>query len=195
MMPRALFFSTAILLLAIIGLGGYALLLKRNVEESAQHVDTRPVAPPPAGPTETVVLYIAADDTGQLQRREITLGLPAQPNERARELLHALLGEYLKKLSPHELASGADVKNVYFLPNNMAVVDTTAAFADGHRSGIFVETLSVASVVETLATNLPNVNKVKILVDGKERETLAGHADLTSFYDVAQVSELVKQLQ
>jgi hypothetical protein len=35
---------------------------------------------------------------------------------------------------------------------------------------------------------------VKILVDGKERETLSGHADISDFYDVSQVSELAKQL-
>jgi hypothetical protein len=35
---------------------------------------------------------------------------------------------------------------------------------------------------------------VKILVDGKERSTLAGHADLSGTYDVSQVSVLAKQL-
>jgi hypothetical protein len=36
---------------------------------------------------------------------------------------------------------------------------------------------------------------VKILVDGKERETLAGHADLTDFYDVTAVNQVSAQLQ
>jgi hypothetical protein len=36
---------------------------------------------------------------------------------------------------------------------------------------------------------------VKILVGGKERETLAGHADLTGFYDVSAVNQLVGELQ
>jgi hypothetical protein len=36
---------------------------------------------------------------------------------------------------------------------------------------------------------------VKILVDGKERETLAGHADLTGFYDVTAVNQLATELQ
>jgi hypothetical protein len=36
---------------------------------------------------------------------------------------------------------------------------------------------------------------VKILVDGKERDTLAGHADLSTFYDVGAVNQLATQLQ
>jgi hypothetical protein len=32
-------------------------------------------------------------------------------------------------------------------------------------------------------------------VDGKERPTLAGHADLTQFYDTSMVSKMVNQLQ
>jgi hypothetical protein len=41
---------------------------------------------------------------------------------------------------------------------------------------------------------MPGLTRVKILVDGKEQQTLAGHADLTGFYDVQQIAELTKQL-
>jgi len=36
---------------------------------------------------------------------------------------------------------------------------------------------------------------VKILVDGKERDTLAGHADLSNFYDVPAITQVAAQLQ
>jgi hypothetical protein len=52
----------------------------------------------------------------------------------------------------------------------------------------------MTSMIQTLSTNIPGLMRVKVLVDGKERETLAGHADLSAFYDVQQVAELVKQL-
>jgi hypothetical protein len=52
----------------------------------------------------------------------------------------------------------------------------------------------MASIIQTLSTNIPGLTRVKILVDGKERETLAGHADLSGFYDVAQVGEVAKEL-
>jgi hypothetical protein len=75
------------------------------------------------------------------------------------------------------------------------VIDTNDAFADGHRSGVLVEELTVASMVQTVAANIPGINRVKILVGGQERETLAGHADLSCTYDVSAVSQLVAELQ
>ena len=84
---------------------------------------------------------------------------------------------------------------MYIVNGNLAIIDVNDAFADGHRSGILVEELTVLSLVETLAANQPGITRVKILIDGKEHETLAGHADLAEFYDVASVSRLVAQLQ
>lgn len=195
MMPRALLIAFAVLLLAVIGAGIYLVTLKRNAEEAAQRIDTRPLTPPVAGPTQHVVLYEADDQRGSIKRSEVDVALPEDRSERDRQVLHALLGEYVKRPSGHELAPGSDVRSVYLLPNHIAVVDTTPQFAEGHRSGVLVEMLTIASLVQTLAANEPDVESVKILVDGKERESLAGHADLTCFYHVGQVAELVKQLQ
>jgi len=77
----------------------------------------------------------------------------------------------------------------------LAVIDINAAFADGHRSGVLSEELTVASLIQTLSANLPGILKVKILVEGKQRDTLAGHADLSGFFDVAAVNLLTSQLQ
>ena len=95
----------------------------------------------------------------------------------------------------HRLARGAEVRNVYLVNPGLAVIDTDSAFADGHRSGILEEELTVASLVETLSANIPGITRVKILVDGKERETLAGHADLSGFYDVSAVGKMAEQMQ
>jgi sporulation and spore germination protein len=74
------------------------------------------------------------------------------------------------------------------------VVDLNDALASGHRSGVMVEELTVLSLVQTLAANLPGITQVKILVNGQERDTLAGHADLADFYDVAAVNRAVEQM-
>jgi hypothetical protein len=55
--------------------------------------------------------------------------------------------------------------------------------------------MTLASLIETLAANVPGVSKVKFLVDGKERETLAGHADLMSFYQTAAVHDIAKEFE
>ena len=58
-----------------------------------------------------------------------------------------------------------------------------------------MEELTVTSLIHTVSANIPGILKVKILVDGKERETLAGHADLSDVYDVTAVNQLSQQLQ
>ncbi len=185
-MTRRVKIALVVLLAAIVGMGLYAFRLKRQAERlPLRAADSRPIAPPVAGPTEHVVLYVANDRDGALHKLDMNIALPADPGQRARQILRALLANYLEKDSPHPLAAGADVKDVFLVKPNLAVVDTNAAFADGHRSGILVEELTVASVAQTLAATVEGIGRVKILVQGKERETLAGHADLTSFYNLA----------
>ena len=75
------------------------------------------------------------------------------------------------------------------------MVDLNLAFADSHRSGVFVELLTMTSLVETLAANVAGVSQVKFLVDGEERETLAGHADLSNAYSVTLTTQLVNSLE
>ena len=196
MIPRHAQITIALLLVGSCVLGFYVLNEKRKAEQQQRRVaDNRPVTPPVAGSPQRVVLIIAYDDEGVLRRREATVVLPEDPALRGREVLRALLSEYVKKPSPHPLAEGSDVKDVYLFQGNLAVVDTTAAFADAHRSGIYVESLTIVSMVDTLAANVPGITRVKIVVEGKERETLAGHADLMPFYEVASVHELVKEMR
>jgi hypothetical protein len=157
--------------------------------------DNRPVAAPVAGPRELVNLYVAYDEPGVLRSQATTVPLPSERQQRAQELLRALLNIYLAKSSPHPLAPEADIRSVYLIDPGIAVIDVNSVFANGHRSGVLVEELTIASLVETLVENVPGISRVKILVEGKERETLAGHADLTNFYDVSVVGQLAAQLE
>jgi hypothetical protein len=195
-MTRALTIATALVLAAVVAMGAYLYSLRRNEQARAQNLpDTRPISAPVAGPASRVTFYLAYDDPGVVRAQETYIAVPADPAQRGREILHALVGEYVKRPSSHELPSGADIKDVFLVDGNTAVVDTTPAFAEGHRSGVFVETLTVASLVKTLTANLPGVTRVKILVDGKERQTLAGHADLEDFYEITTVEQLLEQLR
>jgi hypothetical protein len=176
-----------LILVVTVGLMGfYALSLKQRAEQlPVRSADTRPVAPPVSGNREQVTLFLADDRDGLLHKQVANIALPADPGERGRQVLRALISAYLEKNSRHVLATGADVVAVFMVKPNIAVVDTNAEFADGHRSGIMVEQLTIASIAETLAANVGGIGRMKILVQGKERETLAGHADLTSFYDLS----------
>jgi hypothetical protein len=105
------------------------------------------------------------------------------------------VGVYLDKSSPHRLGPGAEIRDLYGVDAGLAVVDLNLAFADSHRSGVLVELLTMTSLVETLAANVAGVSQVKFLVDGEERETLAGHADLSNAYSVTLTTQLVNSLE
>lgn len=196
MIPRHLQIAIVLLLIAAIGLGFYALHLKRRAEQLQQRTtDTRPIAPPVSGPTEPVTLWVAYDDQGVLRTQQVKAALPSERSDRARHVLRALLAVYLDKSSPHPIGADTDVKDVYLLGNDTLVIDMTPAFADAHRSGILVEELTMISMVQTLAANVPNITRVKFLVDGKERDTLAGHADLRQFYELGVVAKAAQELQ
>jgi hypothetical protein len=196
MMPRHLFISISVLLLAVLGMSLYAWRMRgRAAANPASSIDSRPVVPPVTGATEEVTLFVAYDDTGVLLAQSARIPLPSVRQQRAEELLRALLALYLDKTSPHPLPQGSDVRSVYLVDPGLAVIDINAAFADGHRSGVLSEELTVASLIQTLSANLPGILKVKILVEGKQRDTLAGHADLSGFFDVSAVKQLGNQLQ
>lgn len=196
MIPRHLMIAMIVLLAAALGLGIYAWNMRKKVTEApVAATDTRPLAPPVAGPTERVTLFVAHDEDGTLRAESAQIPMPSGRQQRAEELLRALLSVYLEKTSPHALGAGAEIRSVYLVDPGEAVIDLSSAFADTHRSGMLVEELTVASLIHTTTANIQGILRVKILVDGKQRETLAGHADLSSFYDVTAVNQLATQLQ
>ncbi len=196
MIPRHLMIGVGVLLVAVLGMAVYAGRMRGRVAQTAPAAaDTRPVAPPVSGPTERVTLYVASDDSGTLRVQAANIALPSTRQQRAEEVLRALLEIYLSKDSPHPLGSGADLHAVYLVTPGLAVIDLNSAFANGHRSGVLEEELTVTSFIQTLAANLPDIARVKFLVDGRDRETLAGHADLSGFYDVGAVGRVAGQMQ
>lgn len=195
MIPRHFQIAIGLLLLAILIIGVSMIRLSQQQPASLQGTQLRPAAPPVAGKQEQIRVLVAYDEDQALRWRDAEVFMPSDRGLRAREALRAVLAQYLQSPSPHPMAKGADIKDVYWIGNDTAVVDTTSQFADGHPSGILLEQLTLTSLIETLNANVPGVAKVKFLVNGQERETLAGHVDLTSFYQTGAMHELAKEFE
>jgi spore germination protein GerM len=194
MIPRSLLIAVAALLLAVVSMGIYLRHMRRRAAEvESPTADTLPVTPPPSGPTEAVTLYVADDAAGTLRAQAAQIPLPGGRQQRAEELLRALLRIYQQPGAAHPMAAAADIRAIYLVDPGAAVIDLNAAFADQHRSGILSEQLTVNSLVETLALNVPGIERVTILVEGKTRDTLAGHADLSDPFDVGSVEQAGSQ--
>ncbi len=194
MIPRSLIIAVALLLAVVVAMGAYL----RRVQRQAGAVlpaaaSVLPVPPPASGPTETIVLYVADDAMGSLRARSAKIPLPGGRQQRAEELLRALLRIYQQPGAAHPLPPASDIRSIYLIDPGAAVIDVNAAFADQHRSGILSEQLTINSLLETLAANVPGIQRVSILVDGKKRDTLAGHADLSDWFDVAEMRQVSRQ--
>ena len=134
MIPRHLVIGLAVLLVAALGMSIYAWQMRKTaVATTVAATDTRPLAPPVAGPTEQVVLFVAHDDDGSLRAESARIPMPSGRQQRAEELLRALLSLYLDKSSPHILGPGSDVRSVFLVDPGVAVIDLNSAFADAHR--------------------------------------------------------------
>jgi hypothetical protein len=119
-------------------------------------------------------------------------------------LIQKLLEEYAAPKSTHPIANASGIDEVFLMPvsqqkganggpGEMAVVNLNAAFVQAQPSGIEPETLTLLSIIATLHANLPQITEVRFLVDGQQKDTLAGHADLTRVYLASDTQTAVRQ--
>lgn len=149
-------------------------------------------------PVEKITLLVANDLDGSLIPVERSFPMPKDPNARARVLMQKLLEEYAAPKSTHPIANASGVDEVFLMPvpqqqGEMAVVNLDSAFVQAQPSGIEPETLTLLSMIATLHANLPQITEVRFLVNGQQKDTLAGHADLTRVYLASDTQTAVRQ--
>ena len=82
--------------------------------------------------------------------------------------------------------------------HGLLTVDLSGSFRQGFRGGATAEYLAIASLVRTLAANLPEVERVLVVCAGRPIATLGGHLPLDRPLDdrararVAQVERDVR---
>lgn len=79
------------------------------------------------------------------------------------------------------LPAGTAVR-AFFIDGTTAVVDFTDAIRERHPGGCRTEMLTVFSIVNSLVLNMDGIDRIRILIDGRETDTLAGHIDLHPAY-------------
>lgn len=83
------------------------------------------------------------------------------------------------------LPAGTTVLHAFLDDKGLLTLDLSRAFQQGFRGGSGGEYLAIASLVRTLAANLPEVKKVLIVCGGAPLATLGGHLPLDQPLDVA----------
>jgi spore germination protein GerM len=195
-MPRKWKIAIGILAVAVlVGLISLRSLHRRMVrvaetqaaEEQARHeVLAVPISTPTDVIAKATIFWAAGPD--QVAPVEIELPLSADPVQRSRQLLHALIAS---PPTPGQRTLPADTELLafYILPNGTAVADFSDALSTETPSGILSEQMVVDSIAGTLASNVPGLRRLKILIHGQEVETLAGNVDLTGFFDLNPVAQ------
>jgi spore germination protein GerM len=151
-------------------------------QEAERHAVVQPPVSTSSDVTEQALLYWASPtEPGTLEPASVPLKLSADPVERGKQLIAALISGPSNP-SQRTLPPTSSLLEFYLLPEGVAVADFSSQLATELPSGIQSELIAVESIADTLAANIPNLRRLKILIDGEEAQTLAGHIDLTGYF-------------
>lgn len=152
-------------------------LLPRWYADSAEPTAAVEPAAAPATPKIKARLFYLSEDGLRLvsAEREVPFGEGAV--QQARAIVEAQLA---KPEAPavSVIPEGTKLRALYIDSQGQAFVDLSPDVSTAHPGGALDEILTVYSIVNAVAANLPAVHAVQILVDGHEVDTLAGHVDL-----------------
>jgi hypothetical protein len=190
-MPRNLKITLAILsaavLIGLISLHGLHQRIEHLSQEQGSEEQQRRELLKPETATSTDAMANAriywAAGADRVAPVETQLPLSADPAKRGRQVLDALIADTPSD-EQRTLPADATLLGFYILPDGTAIADFSEALASETPSGILSEEMAVESIARTIESNVSGARRLKMLVHGQEVDTLAGHADLTGFFDL-----------
>ena len=147
-----------------------------SVQPEPTKAITDPVAPPEVPRIAAMLFYASADGRALVPvRQEVVLAEGLAPQ--GREILTAQLQD-----APPPYVSvipeGTLLRAFYVTERGDAFVDLSFEVTSPHLGGSSMELLTVYAIVHAVTANLATIQRVQILIDGREADTLAGHVDL-----------------
>lgn len=162
---------TGIVLLVVMVTGPEHVGNRRKIKQTLQ-----PVAAT-SWQTQPVHLYFSDKDSQFLMAENRVLKSPQDPEFFARDIIEALIKGPQQGLA-RTLPAATVVRAIFVTRDGICFVDLTSALSESHPGGIQSELLSIYSIVNSLVLNVPQIKAVKVLINGNEAMTLAGHIDL-----------------
>ena len=168
----------AVLIVVVVVAWGASRLLERVVSPPPEQPAAAAPVPPAANvPRIIATLYYGTSDGQALAavKREVPLG--DGPRAQGRQILQSELeaapAPYLSLIPP-----GTTLRAFYITERGDAFVDLSPEVSTMHAGGSTNELLTVYAIVNAVTANLSSVERVQILIGGKQADTLAGHVDL-----------------
>jgi len=168
-------FVVLVIIVVVFFLSGIKEKIIPVVPASPPEVEPLPVQP---GQTRSVVLFFLSEEDTLLhpEQREIPadLSVVRQAKQTIEELIKGSQKGYISPFPPE-----AKLRELYVTEEGVAYVDFSKDIVEKHLSGSSAEISTIFSVVNSLAYNFDDIEKVFILIEGREKETLGGHINLS----------------
>ncbi len=129
----------------------------------------------PAGRIQ-VKLYVLGSSGRELATETEEILYSSSLQQQAKEVVQLLLRR------SGAIPRGVILRELFVTSQGVAYLDLSQEVVSNHPGGSSAEELTVFSFSQTLIANFPAIKTVKILVEGREVQTLAGHLDLTIPY-------------
>ena len=173
---RYIFFSV----LALIGVAvvlGVIVIRSANSPDRERTGETALLVSLKPSQTTLAHLYFSDQENQFLIAEERSLKHPENPAFFAKSIVEALIKGPQRGLV-RTIPENTKIRAIYVTQEGICYVDLTSEIADQHPGGIKSELLTVYSIVNSVVLNVPEVESVKIIINGSESTTLAGHIDL-----------------
>lgn len=123
-----------------------------------------------------VKLYVLARSGRELATETEEILYSPSLQQQAKEVVRLLLRR------SGAIPRGVSLRELFITSQGVAYLDLSQELVSNHPGGSSAEELTVFSLSQTLIANFPAVKTVRILVEGREIQTIAGHLDLTIPY-------------
>lgn len=161
-------------------LGGaivFAVTYRADVDEEP---DTSVLTEPMEVGSRSISLFFARDDGEGFVRETRTIAVARRRDVEVENVLAELLAGPQSQGGLQVFPEGSRLRQAYYDEDDrLLYLDFSDALVANLNPGSAVELAVMGCLMRTLATDFPEIERVQILVDGLEVETLGGHLDLT----------------
>ena len=162
----------------VIALAGVTWMLVRLLSGSEPTpAPTTETAAPVESAHITATLYYGSSDGRALVpvRRDVPLATGVV--EQGRQILTV---QFQDAPRPYVqvIPKGTTLRAFYVTDRGDAFVDLSGDVVSAHPGGSLTELLTIYAIVNAVTANLPAIQRVQLLVEGKEVDTIAGHVDV-----------------
>ena len=150
----------------------------QNPEPENDPVFEETVAPlfAPTDPAIEARLFFPGNNNDVLLRtRDVTIFASVEIENRVRQIVDQLIRGGDEPDLFYRLPSDTRLNEVFVADSGVVYLDFNSAISDNHPGGVLPEQATIYSIVNSLTYNLDAIDRVKILIGGTEKETLAGH--------------------